>query len=67
METKYDIFSGGPAEFPMWLETVAGLSNARERMEIIAAEKPGRYFIFSAVTQTMVAQIEVFKKNSANS
>jgi hypothetical protein len=64
-ETKYDIFAGTPGNFPMWLETVVGLANAKERMEMIAAKKPGQYFLFSVLTQTTVARIEVFKKTSA--
>ena len=66
-EPTFDIFSGGPDSDPLWLESAIGLLNARERMEMIAAKKPGQYFIFSVLAQTVVAQIEVLKKCSANS
>jgi hypothetical protein len=44
MKDTFDIFSG-TAKKAMWIEAVEGLSNARERMEQIAADKPGQYFI----------------------
>jgi hypothetical protein len=61
-EPAFDIFSANPNEDPLWLETAVGLSNARERMEWIAAKKPGRYFIFSLLSGEPVAQIETFGK-----
>jgi hypothetical protein len=30
----------------LWLEAVQGFAPARERMEQIALEKPGKYFLF---------------------
>jgi hypothetical protein len=60
-EPSFDIFSGVPSGNPMWLETVVGLSNARERMEQIAAKKPGQYFVFSIGTHSPVTQIETFQ------
>ena len=64
-EPAFDIFSGGPNDDPLWLETVTSLSDARERMEIIAAKTPGRYFIFSFGSQSIVCQTETFKKVEA--
>ena len=48
MEPRFDIFSGQIDKNALWVETVEGLSNARERMEQIAAEKPGQVFHFLA-------------------
>jgi hypothetical protein len=62
----FDIFSGAPKDNPMWLETISGLSNARERMEQIAAKRPGQYFIFSIGTHSPVVQIETFAKPQAS-
>ena len=54
-KADFDIFSGVPDEEPVWLETVEKLSDARERMEQIGAEIPGRYFLFSTAGQSVVA------------
>lgn len=56
MKDSVDIFSGTPKN-AMWIEAVQGLSNARERMQQIAAEKPGQYFL---LTPTFVSEIETF-------
>jgi hypothetical protein len=62
-DPMFDIFSGGPDKDPMWLDTVAGLSHARERMEQIAAKAPGHYFLFSTEAQTILAEIDTVKKS----
>jgi hypothetical protein len=64
-EPTFDIFSGGPDKDPIWLETVTGLSNARERMEQIGRRTPGQYFLFSVQSQTVLARIETFKSPEA--
>jgi hypothetical protein len=64
-EPTFDIFSGGPDKDPLWLETVIGLSNARERMQQIAAREPGQYFLFSAQTQTVLARIETITSSQS--
>ena len=53
----FDIFFWVPDK-NVWMETVAGLSNARKRMEAIAAQKPGQYFVFSPRDHTILAKIE---------
>jgi len=60
-EPTFDIFSGTPDEDEEWIEAVAGLSNARERMGEIAARKPGKYFLFSIGSQSILAQVQTFK------
>jgi len=57
---KFDIFVGAPDKNAVWVCGVAGLANARETMEHIAAEKPGRYFIFYAPDRNVLSQIETF-------
>jgi hypothetical protein len=57
----FDIFSGVSETVALWLGTVAGLSKAKERMEQIAAEKPGHYFIFCVATSTIVTQMRTLK------
>ncbi len=61
-EPNFDIFSGAPDKNAVWVECVRGLSNARERMEQIAAKKPGRYFLFSLLSHSILARIETFSK-----
>lgn len=63
-EPKYDICSGTPDKDAIWLEAVEGLANARARMAEIAAQKPGRYFIFSSAVNSIVAQIDTTKPHS---
>jgi hypothetical protein len=58
----FDVFSGTPGEHPLWLETVEGLSNARERMEQLAAKEPGRYFAFSPLNNAALSRIETFRE-----
>ena len=59
MKDVFDIFSG-TRKNAVWIETVEGLSAARERPQQIAGEKPGQYFIFSALTRVSVCEIETF-------
>ena len=64
-EPCFDIFSGAPDKTPVWIETVYGLSNARERMAAIAARKPGAYFVFSIVSQAKPQSVPKSKSNAA--
>lgn len=63
----FDIFSGTPDTNACWLETVEGLSDARARMEVVAAQAPGQYFVFCTETQTVMAQTETFSKAKVKS
>jgi hypothetical protein len=65
-DPTFDIFSGRPNENPIWLAAVAGLSNARARMEDIAAQTPGEYFVFSIGSEAVLAQTQTFKKPEAS-
>ena len=61
---KYKIVSGcfGSHEV-MWLESVDGLEAAFERMKEIAAQQPGKYFIFSPSTKQSVASIDTTQQS----
>ena len=59
-ESSFDIFSGWPDKDARWLGVVEGLENARSRMEHIAAQTPGHYFLFSGVSRSILAQIDTF-------
>jgi hypothetical protein len=65
-EPTFDIVSGTPDEDEEWVEAVAGLSNARERMGEIAERNPGRYFLFSIGSQSILAQVQTFKKRASS-
>lgn len=55
---KFDIFSGAPDRDAVWVCAARGLANAKEHMDRIAAERPGRYFIFYAPERKILSQIE---------
>jgi len=63
-EPIFEIFSGTMDRYAMWIQSVAGLAQARERMEQIAAEKPGKYFVFSTANHTILAEIDTTPKPS---
>jgi hypothetical protein len=55
----FDIFSGAPEENDgLWIEAIEGHSTAHQRMEQIAAEKPGRYFLFSCTEQSVLKRLD---------
>lgn len=58
LEPAFDIFSGSMDRYAIWIESVRGLAKARERMEEIAARKPGTYFLFSSQSHTILALID---------
>jgi hypothetical protein len=55
----YLICSGRfPETDVLWLESVVGFGAARERMQRLAAQKPGPYFIFSTNIHVVLATID---------
>ena len=56
---NFDIFAGhfGSTDI-LWIETVKGLADARSRMEEIAAQKPGPYFVFFAADHKVLAAVD---------
>jgi hypothetical protein len=62
-EPTFDIFRGTFADKnAMWVEAVNGLTAARERMEVIAAEQPGAYFLFSSMSHAVLAIVNTTPK-----
>jgi len=61
-KTSFDIFSGAPDRYGVWLESVECSSSARKRMEAIASEKPGLYFVFSRFDHSVLVSTETFSK-----
>jgi hypothetical protein len=55
----FDIFSGRFGDKgALWIEAVAGLGKAADRMKQLAAGKPGPYFVFSTEDGTVMATID---------
>jgi 2-methylisocitrate lyase-like PEP mutase family enzyme len=69
MIPQYDIFSGEPGKGnAMWLEAVASLDIACDRLKALSSTKPGKYFVFCARTREIMSAIDtserVFKKSA---
>jgi hypothetical protein len=61
--SKYGIFSGSFGDDDaMWLESVEELEAAYNRMNEIATERPGKYFIFSPGTKEAVRSLDTTKR-----
>jgi hypothetical protein len=58
MEAQYAIFRGKHSENPRWLGSIGGFDRAVEMMHRMAERLPGDYFVFSSVTQSVVATCE---------
>ena len=57
-DETFEIFSGAPQDYGLWVEAVEGLSSAHQRMGQIAAEKPGEYFLFSNSDQSILTRVD---------
>ena len=52
----FDIFRGALGSTDvLWIEAVEGLGAAKRRMDEIARERPGRYFVFYSHERTVLA------------
>lgn len=60
---KFDIFSGAPGRDAVWVCTVEGLANAKERMDQIAAEKPGPYFVCFVHSKEILTRTDTSTKS----
>jgi len=63
----FDIFSGERDKNARWIEAVEGLAEANKRMQQLAAQNPGKYFIFYTGTHAVVASIETFAEQKPSS
>src|SRR5215469_7568178 len=60
----FDIFRGVPDKNAVWVETVVGLSSARERMEQIARAQPDTYFVFSRADNSIFTLADTSKSTA---
>ena len=61
-EPRFDIFSGDMDKDAVWVEAVEGLANAHEQMEQIASRVPGRYFLFSSYSHSVLGRIDTTQR-----
>lgn len=61
IEPRFGIFSGSFENDALWLETVAGFAKARARMEQLASQVPGKYFMFSIHSPRSRASVDTSK------
>ena len=55
----FDIFAGTPGSLNvLWKEAVPGLGAASERMQQLAAEDPGPYFVFCISSRQVLAVVD---------
>ena len=50
----FDLFAGPPDRDAAWLESVVGLEKAKNRVNELAAENPGEYFVFHSRSHTVL-------------
>jgi hypothetical protein len=55
--TTYDLFKKDPAGNSHWIESVAGFVEAVIEIEKVAANEPCDYFLFCALTGTVVGRL----------
>jgi len=67
-EPTYQIFSGcfSDDRDVLWLESVVGRTAAQERMQTLAAQKPGPYFIFGLESHAVLAIIDTTPARRVN-
>jgi hypothetical protein len=53
----FDIFSGVDDRDAVWIESAVGIDDAEKRMQEIAAEKPGDYFVFHVPSHSVLSRV----------
>lgn len=59
MKESFDIFSEDPNN-PTWIEAVEGLPNTLQRMQKLAAQRRGQYFVFCTLSFNSVCENDAF-------
>ena len=60
-QPRFGIFSGTFDGDAIWIEAVSGFDSARERMQQLAIQRPGEYFLFSIHGRGIRASIDTSK------
>jgi hypothetical protein len=53
----FDLFAGAPDRDAAWLESIVGLEAAKERVNELAADNPGEYFVFHSRSHTVLVHV----------
>ena len=53
----FDLFAGAPDRDGAWLESAVGLEKATNRLNELAAENPGEYFVFHSRSHTVLVHL----------
>ena len=61
-DRTFEIFALKSNQTAVFLESVPGLSTARERMDEIAANAAGQYLLVSSGHRMVIARVETFKQ-----
>jgi hypothetical protein len=61
-DRTFEIFALKSNQTAVFLESVSGLSTARERMDQIAANAAGRYLLVSSGSRIVIARTETFQQ-----
>lgn len=61
-EPIFDVFSGTSEKDAVWRESVEGLSNAQQRMEQLAVNVPGAYFLYSPMSRSILSKTNTAKQ-----
>jgi hypothetical protein len=52
----FEIFSGTIEKGALWIESAIGLEMATNRMNVLAGNRPGEYFVFDGQSNQVVAK-----------
>jgi hypothetical protein len=59
MVPRFDVFSGlAGGKNAVWMDCAESFEKARNKMQVLAVENPGHYFVFSAAQQRIVADVD---------
>jgi hypothetical protein len=59
--SKYHVFQGTKDVDALWLASAEGLLDAKQKMQQLAAQKPGKYFVFYLPDSLIVASADSTK------
>jgi len=62
----FDLFRIDPTGSPIWIDMMADLASAAQRLKQLARTAPGEYFVFSHAAQKIVAVEGSDRNNISN-
>jgi hypothetical protein len=55
----YDIFKKAPSKYPVWIETIVGLEDAKRRLRELAHSNSYIYFILDCQNSCLIVPLEM--------